>query len=109
MEIGMIAVLLGLGIPMVAIICKTVISLAEMRPQNAPPPEPRELTGEEALFGISAAEDLRELKQRMDRLEGQIATIANAVQGGARTAPARSLDPIESVPPQEPPIVEQRS
>jgi hypothetical protein len=109
MEIAIIAIVAGCSIPIVALIGKTIVQLVEMRQGVAPHPAAGELTGEQALFGISAAEDLRDLKQRMDRLESQIASIANAVQGSGRPAPTRSLDPVEPIPPSEHPLLEQRS
>lgn len=90
MEIAIVALLLVFGVPIIAILSNTVIKLAKMRMEHRPPT--RELTGEQALFGLTAAEDLRDLKGRMDRLEAQIAQIAQAVQPAAPLA--RSLDPI---------------
>lgn len=97
MEIAIVALLLIFGIPIIAILSNTVIKLVEMRMKNQPPPlAASELSGEQALFGLSAAEDLRELKARMDRMESQISQIAGALQG-AKAAP-RTLDPIVEPP-----------
>lgn len=102
MEAWALIPIFALSIPIIAIITNALVKVAESRSSALAQAE-RTPTGEEALFGIAAAEDLRDLKQRMDRLESQIAAIANAVQGST-PAPTRSLDPQPVQPPSfEPP------
>jgi hypothetical protein len=100
-------------IPILAIVCGMVVKLAKLRFEQRPaqPVAPRELSGEEALFGLSAAEDLRDIRERLDRLEGQVSQVVRAVQAvvPAPAQAARSLDPIVEPPvPPTPPVVEQR-
>ncbi len=90
----------------VAIVCGMITKLAQIRSEGRPRREEtgRELTGEEALFGLAAAEDLRDLKGRMDRIEGRIDQIARALEALAPMRPtaARTLEPVApETPPAE--------
>lgn len=111
-------------IPIIAIVCGMVTKLAQIGArataewraahggQQSPARQAaqRELSGEEALFGLSAAEDLRDIRQRLDRLECQVSQVVQAVQAivPAPAQATRSLDSFAEAPtPAMPPAVEQ--
>jgi hypothetical protein len=109
MDTGTLAVLLTLGIPWVVIPGIVAIKVIEARTKQRQVREKEQLSGEQALFGLSAAEDLRDLKQRMGAVESQISEIASAVRSmaAAPVRTARSLDAFAEEPA-EPPVVEQQ-
>ncbi len=96
----------GTIIALVAILSDKIVEAMKLRAKEREKLAARALTGEEALFSLGAAEDIRALNTRIDGLERRLDRLVDALEKGrdVETARSRRLDGVET---EEPPVVRQ--